>query len=55
MGPRDNETLKAAPEANGSHEMMEMHLFDDNARKENALLRSGHVCRRAEERGRLRG
>ena len=33
MGPRDNETLKAAPEANGSHEMMEMHLFDDNARK----------------------
>ncbi len=37
MGPRDNETLKAAPEANGIHEMMEMHLFDDNARKENAL------------------
>ncbi len=37
MGPRDNETLKAAPEANGSHEMMEMHLFDDNAGKENAL------------------
>ena len=37
MGLRDNETLKAAPEANGSHEMMEMHLFDDNARKENAL------------------
>ena len=28
MGPRDNETLKAAPEANGSHEMKEMHLFD---------------------------
>ena len=37
MKLRDDKTFKVASEANGSYEMMEMHLFDNNARKENAL------------------
>ena len=37
MKLRDDKTFKVATEANGSYEMMEMHLFDNNARKENAL------------------
>ena len=37
MRLRDDKTLKVAPEANVSYEMMEMHLFDNSARKENAL------------------
>ena len=33
----DDKTFKVLPEANGSHQIMEMHLFDNNAGKENDL------------------
>ena len=41
MRLRDYRTLQATPEANGRCETMEMHLFDTNARKENALCGAG--------------
>ena len=36
MKNRDDETMKVTPETNGRYEIMEMHLFDNNARKEEA-------------------
>ena len=37
MKTRDDDTMKVTLETNRRCEVMEMHLFDDNARKENAL------------------
>ncbi len=37
MKIRDDKTFKVLPEAIGSYQMMEMHLFDNNAGKENGL------------------
>ena len=55
MKLRDDKTFKVASEANGSYEMMEMHLFDNNARKENALCGADTSSDGPERRERLSG